>query len=96
MAASGDTENEMNGRVLKLHSIIAIMVLLFFIFVLGISLLLTMVFLRSNEGAFAITVLVAAALISSLLTFIFSIKVLGSLYDKLYHLLSIKSSSDHI
>jgi hypothetical protein len=92
---SGNTEIEMNGRLLILHSIIAIIVLLFFIIVLCGSLLLTMVFLRWNQGAFSITLLVAGALISSLLTIIFSTKVVSSLYDKLHRLLSVKPFSEH-
>ena len=92
---SGNIEIEMNGRLLILHSIIAIMILLFFIIVLCSSLLLTMMFLRWNQGAFSLTLLVAAALISSLLTFIFSVKVVSSLYDNLYRLLSVKQFSEH-
>jgi len=86
---SGNTEIEMNGRLLIMHSIIAIIVLLFFIIVLCSSLLLTMVFLRWNQGAFSITLLVSGALISSLLTIIFSVKVVSKLYDKLHRLLSV-------
>jgi hypothetical protein len=91
----GNTEIEMNGRLLILHSIIAIIVLLFFVIVLCGSLLLTMVFLRSNQGAFSVSLLVAGALISSFLTIIFSVKVVGSLYYKLHRLLSVKPFSEH-
>jgi hypothetical protein len=80
-------------RILLVNSLIAAMVLLFFISVLSISLLLTMMLLRSSQTESIMIVLTIAALIPAGLTVIFSLKVLGRTYDRLYCLL-LKQSLD--
>ncbi|HZB74069.1 MAG TPA: hypothetical protein VE378_04925 [Nitrososphaeraceae archaeon] len=76
-----------------MNSIIAIIVLLFFITVLSSSLLLTMVYLPLIGENFVIEALIAVALFSCIVTVVFSIMVLGSIYDKMYFALVAKLTS---
>ncbi|HEU4824423.1 MAG TPA: hypothetical protein VFS97_13445 [Nitrososphaeraceae archaeon] len=83
----------MNNRVWILNSIIAIIVLLFFITILSSSLLLTMVYLPLIGENFVIETLIGAALFSCIVTVAFSIMVSGSIYDKIYYAIVAKSTS---
>jgi hypothetical protein len=82
-----------NSKVSILNSIIAIVVLLFFITVLSSSLLLTMVYLPLIGENFMIEALITVALFSGIVTVVFSIMVLGSIYDKMYYALVAKFTS---
>ncbi|HEX5977055.1 MAG TPA: hypothetical protein VFY68_07240, partial [Nitrososphaeraceae archaeon] len=55
--------------------------------VLSISLFLTMIFLRSNQTESLLIILTIATLIPSGLTAIFSLRVLGRTYNRLYYIL---------
>jgi hypothetical protein len=82
-----------NIRILLVNSVIAAIVLIFFISVLSTSLFLTMIFLRAIQTESIVIVLTIAALIPAGLTVIFSLKVLGRTYNRLYYLL-LKQSLD--
>jgi hypothetical protein len=85
----------MNSKVFVLNTTIAILVLLFFVTILSSSILLTMVYLPSIGKNFAKEALIASALMSGLVTIVFSIKVLGSLHCKICLHLMAKSASDN-
>src|SRR5918992_3334804 len=82
-----------NIRILLINSVIAAIVLIFFISVLSTSLFLTMIFLRAIQTESVVIVLMITALIPAGLTVIFSLKVLGRTYNRLYYLL-LKQSLD--
>jgi hypothetical protein len=82
-----------NIRILLINSVIAAIVLIFFISVLSTSLFLTMIFLRAIQTESIVIVLTIAALIPAGLTVIFSLKVLARTYNRLYYLL-LKQSLD--
>jgi hypothetical protein len=85
--------NIVKSKVWILNSTIAMIVLLFFIVVLSTSFLLTMVYLPLIGENFAIEALIAVALFSCVVTVVFSIMVLGSIYDKMHYALVAKLTS---
>jgi hypothetical protein len=82
-----------NIRILLINSVIAAIVLIFFISVLSTSLFLTMISLRAIQTESIVIVLTIATLIPAGLTVIFFLKVLGRTYNRLYYLL-LKQSLD--
>ena len=72
-------------RLLLLHMLIIILTVLFFLFTLGISILLTMIFFVSYMSeVYVANSMWIALLPPSILTIIFLQKILSRLYDRLY------------
>jgi hypothetical protein len=87
----------LNSWILLINSLIAAIVLVFSMFTLSISLLLTMVFLGSSQAESTITVLTIAVLIPTGLIVIFSLKIIHRIYDRLCRILPKQSlnTKDH-
>ena len=72
-------------RLLLLHTLIIVLTVLFFLFTLGISILLTMIFFVSYiSEVYVANSMWIALLPPSILTIIFLQKILGRLYDRFY------------